>query len=305
MPLKKVISVVWDYLVLSFGTLIYCLSWDSFLIPNGVASGGLTGACTILEFATGIPVSLSFIICNAFLLLMGFLIMGKGFGFKTIYVIGLSTVLFDVLPNYPIIEAVAGNPLYISERVLIPIIGGLVEALGICIIFMRGGSTGGTDIIALIINKFWPVSPGKVFLIIDVFILATILLVPGKGFQDMVYGYMAMITFSMAVDWMLLGSKSTMQVLVFSEKYDKIADYIIHVMDRGVTALNATGWYTKQDRRVLLILVRKNQIRELTKAIKNIDTKAFVSVSPAAGVYGEGFEEMKTGIEKKKKLNNQ
>ena len=154
---------------------------------------------------------------------------------------------------------------------------------------------------ALIVNKFWPVSPGKVFFFVDLFIIASILLVPGKNFQDMIYGYIAMVTFSVGIDYMLLGSKSTVQILVFSQQYQKIADYIIKDMDRGVTALNAIGWYTKEEKKVLLILVRKSQLPMLTKAIKSIDRKAFVSVSPASGVYGEGFEEIKTGLNRKRK----
>ena len=293
---NNVFTVVKDYVIITIGTLMYCFAWDAFFIPNGIASGGLTGASTVIEFATGIPVSYSYIVMNAVLLLLGFAVLGKGFGFKTIYVILLSTFFLGVLPRFDIIKAIPGNPLYISEKVLVPIIGGLIEALGISWVFRRGGSTGGTDIIALIINKFWPVSPGKVYLFLDSFIIASVLLVPGKTFQDMIYGMIAMVTFSVVLDYFILGAKSTVQVLVFSKEYAKIADYINHEMNRGVTVLKATGWYTKEDRQVLLILVRKAQVQELTKLIKGLDKQAFVSISPSSSVYGEGFEEMKTGL---------
>jgi uncharacterized membrane-anchored protein YitT (DUF2179 family) len=280
------------------------MAWDSFMIPNNIASGGLTGACTILQFATAgrIPVPYSFVIANSILLLLGSLALGKGFGFKTIYAIALSTVLFKILPNFDFLKSIPGEFLYVDEKVLIPVIGGLLEAVGIGFIFKKGGSTGGTDIIALLINKFWPVSPGQVYLCTDLFIIASILLVPGKTVQDMIYGYISMITFSLMVDYVLLGSKSSVQILVFSQKYSEIADYIINNMDRGVTAINAVGWYTKESKKVLLILVRKSQLPMLSKAIKDIDHNAFVSVSPASGVYGEGFEEIKTGIHRKKKV---
>lgn len=298
---KSPLKVLWSWVVLSFGTLLYTLAWESFLIPNGIASGGLTGACSILEMGTGFPVSYSFIIGNAILLILGSLVLGGGFGIRTIYCILLSTILFRIEPNFEIIKAVAGEPLFVSEKVLIPIIGGLIEALGVYFIFVNGGSTGGTDVIALIINKFWPVSPGKVYLFSDVFIIASILLIPGKNLSDVLYGYIAMITFSLMLDFFLLGQKSTMQILVFSERYGDIADYIIKKMDRGVTMINATGWYTGQDRKILLIVVRKSQLQVLTRAIKSIDPKAFVSVVQASSVYGEGFEAMKTGIERKKR----
>ncbi len=298
MSAKKVLSVLWDYIVLSFGTLLYCLAWDAFMIPNAITSGGLTGACTILQFATGgaIPVSYSYIVANSVLILIGSLILGKGFGFRTIYVIILSTILFQILPTLDFIAAVPGKPLYIGERILIPIIGGSLEAIGISFIFNRGGSTGGTDIVALIVNKFWPVSMGRVFLYADLFIIASILLVPGKSVQDMIYGYIAMITFSVLLDALLLGRKSSIQVLIFSKENARIADYIIGKMDRGVTAIKSVGWFTKQERDVLLVLIRKTQIQELTRAVKEIDKDAFMSVSPASSVFGEGFEEMKTGI---------
>lgn len=293
---KSLWKTVLDYVIITIGTLLYCFAWDAFFIPNGIASGGLTGASTVIEFATGIPVSYSYIVMNAVLLLLGFSVLGRGFGFKTVYVILISTVFLRILPEFDFIKAIPGNPLHISEKVLVPIIGGLIEALGISWVFRRGGSTGGTDIIALIINKFWPITPGKVYLVLDTFIIASVLLVPGKTFQDMVYGLIAMATFSVVLDYFILGAKSTVQVLVFSKEYGKIADYINLEMDRGVTVLKATGWYTKEDREVLLILVRKAQLQELTKVIKDIDKDAFVSVSPSSSVYGEGFEEMKTGL---------
>ena len=283
---------------MSLGCVIFCLAWDGFMIPNGIASGGVMGLCTIFQFATGVPVPYTYILLNAILLGVGFWVLGNGFGFKTIYCIALTTVLFQFAPDIDIIKSIPGNPLYISDKILIPVIGGLLEAIGILMIFRRGGSTGGTDIVALIFNKYWPISPGKVFMIVDFFIIASILLVPGKTLQDMVYGYIAMIAFSLFLDFLMLGEKATAQVLVFSKKYEEIADEISLKLNRGVTALKAVGWYSKADSKVLLIIVKRTQLQPLTKAIKNIDPKAFVSVSSASGVYGEGFEEMKTGIDK-------
>ena len=303
---NKYLSVLWDYLIVTIGTFFYCIAWDCFLIPNNIASGGLTGACTIIQFATGglIPLSYSFFVLNVFLLITGAIVLGKGFGIKTVYAVLLSTVLFRILPTFDFIQAVPGNFLYVDNRLLIPIMGGIIEAVGLGLILQRGASTGGTDVIVMIINKFWPVSPGKVYLYSDLVIIASILLIPDKTFEDMIYGYVAMVTFSFMVDFVLLGGKSTLQVMVFSEKYEQIADYIIYKMDRGVTALKAVGWYTRKDRNVLLILVRKSQLHDLCKAIKELDEKAFVSVSPASSVYGEGFDELKAGISRRKKKEN-
>ena len=290
---KKILSVIWDYVVVSLGTLLFCMGWETFLIPNGIAAGGLTGACTVLQFATHglIPVAYSTFIANALLLIVGVIVLGNAFGIKTVYVVVLSSIFFKILPNFDFMLATPGNFFFIDNKALIPIVGGLIEAVG------------GTDIIALVLNKFWPLSPGKVYLYSDVFIIASVLLIPGKTFEDMIYGYIAMITFSFMLDFVLLGSKSTVQVLVFTQKYEQMADYIMKNMRRGVTVLKAVGWYTRTEKNVLLILVRKSQMPELSKVIKAIDDKAFVSVSPASSVYGEGFDELKTGIPKKAKLN--
>ena len=292
--LKRIVSVLWDYAIVSFGTLLYCLAWTSFLIPNGTSSGGGTGLCTIIYFATGLPVAYSFFALNAILLILAFISLGKSFGFKTIYVIILSSVLLEFLPDY--VQLVV----HFDNRLLISVVGGLVEAVGIGIILLRGGSSGGTDIAAMIINKYWPVSPGKVYLYSDFFIIASILLIPGKTFEDMIYSYATVLTFSFMVDYVLLGQKSSVQILVFSKKYKEVADHIIE-MDRGVTALNSVGWYSGEESKVLLIVARKSQLHQIVSIIKEIDNKAFVSVSTATSVYGEGFEEIKTGLKLKKK----
>lgn len=300
----KIWTVLYDYLLLSIGTLIYCVGWTSFLIPNGLASGGLTGLCTIIQYGTGgsIPVGISFPVINVFLLIIAVLILGKAFGFKTIYVIALSSFLFEMLPNFPQLEVVDPERF---DKFLVAIVGALLEAVGIGITLLRGGSTGGTDILAMIVNKYWPVSPGRVYMVADVFIIASMLLVPGMGIVDMIYGYVIMITFSFGVDYVLLGNKSSVQILVFSSKYKEVADHMINDVHRGVTALQSVGWYTQSEGKVLLIIARKYQLNVVIKEIKAIDRAAFISVSTAMGVYGEGFEEVKTGINFRKKHNKE
>lgn len=279
---------------------MYTFAWADMLIPNGIASGGLTGACTILNFATGIPVYLSYIVVNTMLILLGTVVLGKGFGFKTLYAIGLSTLGLDILAGMENLH------LFFDNKLLLVVVAAIIESIGITFILARGGSTGGTDIVALIVNKFWPVSLGKVFLALDLFIIASVLLIPGKTVEDMVYGYVAMVIFSVFVDWVLLGRNSTWQIMVFSNKYKEIADTVIHDLNRGVTALDAQGWYSGESKKVLLIMVRKPELHTITKTVKEIDPSAFVTVSSASTVYGEGFDEMKTGLKlmRKKKSNN-
>ena len=243
-----------DYLLMTVGSVIFCMAWTSFLIPNGLASGGLTGLCTIIQYGTGIPVGWTYPILNALLLVLGFLTLGKAFGVKTIYVIALTSVLFEVLPKFPQLE------ILIDEKFFVALVGAALESVGIGLVLLRGGSTGGTDIVAMIINKYWPVSPGRVYLFTDIFIISSLLFIPDKGLVDVIYAAVVMIGFSFGVDFVLLGNKSSVQILVFSSKYEKIADHIINDVHRGVTALQSVGWYSQKESKVLLIIARKYQM---------------------------------------------
>lgn len=305
MKTSKMLSVLWDYFVMTVGTFVFVMAWTSFLQPNNLASGGLTGFSTILDYATQgrIPMDVTYALLNVLLLVAGFLFLGRAFGFKTIYVIALSSLLFWLLPEYfPQLEVVDPE----LDKIMVVLIGGAMESVGIGMILLRGGSTGGTDIVAMILNKYWPISPGKVYLYSDIFIIASLLLIPteqGGGLVNMIYAYVMMLTFSFGVDYVLLGNKSSVQLLVFSKKYKEIADHIIYDVQRGVTALQSVGWYSQQESKVLLIILRKYQMNEVINEIKRIDKDAFVSVSSANSVYGEGFEEIKTGFDMKKKNN--
>ena len=206
MKTSKVLNVLWDYFLMTLGTLIFVMAWTSFLQPNNLASGGLTGLTTILDYATQgrIPMDVTYALLNIVLLVAGFLFLGKTFGFKTIYVIALSSALFWILPEYfPNLEVVDPE----LDKIMVVLIGGAMESIGIGMILLRGGSTGGTDIVAMILNKYWPISPGKVYLYSDVFIVSSLLLVPaeqGGGLVNMIYAYVVMLVFSFGVDYVLL-----------------------------------------------------------------------------------------------------
>lgn len=294
MKTNKILSTLWDYVLITVGSLIFCMAWTSFVIPNGLASGGLTGLCTIMQYGFGIPIGITYPIINIALLLIGFLVLGKGFGIKTIYVIALTSVLFDVLPMFPQLEVL------MEEKLLVALVGAALESVGIGLVMLRGGSTGGTDIIAMVINKYWPISVGRVYLVTDMFIILSILLVPDKGVVDVIYAYIMMIGFSFGIDFVLLGNKSSVQILVFSSRYQEIADHVIHNVDRGVTALQSVGWYSQKESKVLMIIARKSEMNGIINEIREIDKKAFISVSSAMSVFGEGFEEVKSGVKLKK-----
>lgn len=292
---KSIFKTFKAYLFITLGSLVYCLAWTQIFMPNGIASGGVTGLCTVIEYGTGFPMAWSYGLFNVILLIVGFAVLGKSFGIRTVYALVVITLFLDLLPqlNLPVLQ--------LKDAFLNPVIASFCEAIGISVLIHYGGSSGGTDIIALIVNKFWTVTLGKVYMILDIIIIASIMLVPGKTIDEMVYGYLAVIVFSLSLDFIMLGRKSSVQILVFSEHYAAIADYINKEMDRGVTVLNATGWYSQQEKNILLILVRRAEMSRITDKIKEVDPKAFVAVTPVSGVYGEGFEQIKNGLKRKKK----
>lgn len=294
---KSVLITVKEYFIITIGIFLYCISWTSFLIPNGIAGGGVTGLASVIFYATDglIPVSYMYFAINTCLVIIGTIILGKGFGAKTIYCIILATLMLRFLPDLITWSS------DIDESFINSLIGGSIGGIGIYIVFSQGGSTGGTDIIALVIAKYKEVSPGRVFLYCDLIIIGSIIFLPDKGLQDVVYGYIQMVSFSYTLDLLLTGNKQSVQILVFSQKYEEIADMVVNTMGRGVTAFSATGWYSKTDNKVLIVILRKNQLSEITRLIKSIDNKAFISVTQAMSVYGKGFEQIKEGKIKWKK----
>ncbi len=302
---KNVLKLIWEYIALTISCFIFALAWEGMMIPNGMSAGGMMGLCTVVQYATGglIPAQFSYIGLNAILIIVAILAMGIGFGFKTIWCILMSTVAMQLLSGCVFLHSVPGQFFYVQETILIPILAGAMEAVGIGLVLRFGGSTGGTDIIALMVNKYWPVSLGSTFLISDLAVISLLLFLPDKTFSDACYGVVEVVIFSLIIDMVVGGKKSSYQLLVFSHKHKEIADYITDVMSRGVTLLKAQGWYTKQEKDVLLILINQKEFPQLSKVIKDIDPKAFMSVSPTNNVYGEGFDEIKAGIKKIKKNN--
>lgn len=289
------VKTIKEYSVMAFALALYVFSWTAFLIPNGITAGGVTGLSTILNFAFGWHISYTYLILNAVLLIAGTVIMGKGFGFKTIYCILVSTLYFEFFPLIPW----ASN---IDDNLINSIIGGAMSAVGIALVFTQGGSTGGIDIIALVINKYREVPPGRVFMVSDFLIISSVLLLPDKTLQDIVYGYVVTVAFSYSVDQILTGSKQSVQMLIISSKYEEIANRLCFEMDKGVTAINSLGWYKKSDSMMIMVVTRKDKMYEVIAAVKEMDHHAFLTVSTVMGVYGEGFEEFKAKRKDKKKI---
>jgi len=277
-----------SYSLMTIGLFIFVFSWTAFLIPMEIAGGGVSGLASVIQYATGVEVFYSYLIINAFLLGIGFLILGNGFGFKTIYCILVAAAFFKFLPLIPWVSD-------IEDKLINSVIGGTMSGIGIGIIFLQGGSTGGTDIIALIISKYRETSPGRVFLFCDLVIIGSVIFIPGKSLSDVIYGYIEMVSFSYVIDLILTGNKQSVQILIFSSKYKEIADRVMQDVRRGVTAITSTGWYSQTESRVLIIVLRKNQMSDITDLVKEIDKDAFMTVTSVTSVYGEGFDKFKGG----------
>ena len=295
-----------EYLLITLGVLFYTGGWTFFLMPKNLVGGGVTGIGVILEYATGFPVSYTYLILNVLLLIASFFILGKGFGAKTIYAILLTTLCFRFMGQIPGVQDFAAK--LTEEPLMAVIMGGIMSGLGIGMSISVGGSTGGTDIIALIYNKFRNVSPGKVILILDVVIICSSLLVPSYQEVDgvevlvdwpdkvlaVVFGFLLVVITSTVLDLYISGSRQSVQLFILSKKAEEIADAITSDFHRGVTMLDGMGWYTKEPSKVLLVITRKTDLNLMLRYIKAIDPQAFLSVSSVSGVYGKGFDAIKS-----------
>lgn len=293
--LNDIFKVLKTYFVITLGVFIYCASWIAFISSKGISGGGLPGVATIMQFATGIPISYTYFTVNLLLLAVGTVVLGRGFGFKTVYSFLFASFMFQVLPSWEWLVNLSD----IEEIFLNSIIGGTIGAFGIFLVFKEGGSTGGTDIVALIISKYRETSPGKVFLYCDLIIIGSIMLLPDKGLQIVVYGYLQMVSFSYMVDALLTGPQQSMQIMIFSKKYSEIADAIMNKVYGGVTAIKSRGWYSKQESEVLIVVARKTQLPQIKEIAKEIDDTVFISVCSATNVYGNGFAQIKKNLKLK------
>ncbi len=281
----KLSSIIKDYVIITFGLLAFAMGWLLFLVPAEITGGGISGVAAVVYFATKIPISITFLTINAVLVLVAIKILGANFGVKTIYSIAVLTVFFAVFQN------VLKAPL-VDDTFLSAVLGGMFGGIGLGIVFSRGGSTGGTDIFAMIINKYKNISPGRIILYCDVIIIASSYFVfqsPAK----LVYGYVSMWVVSYSLDSFLSGANRSAQMFIISKKYEEIADFINLEAIRGVTILDGMGWYTKEDTKIIMSVLRKRETSAVFRKIKEIDPDAFISMGSVMGVYGQGFEKLK------------
>lgn len=301
-------TLVKEYALVTLGVVAYALGWTIFLLPNNLVGGGVSGFASILMYATGIPMGVTYFIINVILLIIGTKILGTGFGGKTIYAIFMTSFMLGLMPKLIPVEFI--HEFAVSNGKLVcTFLGGIIAGFGIGLSMSQGGSTGGTDIVALVWCKFRPASPGRVILIIDVGIILSSLLFPSytetgeilpftEKLAVVVYGLIQVTVSGYAVDLYLSGSKQSVQVFIFTKKVTEMADAIAFDMKRGVTVIPAKGWYSKEEKQVLMVVTRKTDLNLLLRYVKTIDPDAFLSVSTVMGVYGQGFDTIKVKTKK-------
>ena len=294
---KKTRGVIKSYIFISLGLFIYVTGWVAFLMPNHLVGGGVSGIAALVQYATGFPMSYTYFAINTCLLLVALKVLGRGFGAKTVYAVALTTVLFRILPA--IIPADLVADLSENGKLISALLGGALTGAGIGIIFNQGGSSGGTDIVALIINKYRNISPGRIILSIDMVIIGASFFVSGeptlgKQLATVLYGYIVVSVTGYTIDMILSGARQSQQFFVFSKHYETIARRITTEMNRGVTIIDGQGWYSKNEQKIVMIIARKSESNGIYHIIKDVDKEAFLSVGNVMGVYGKGFEQIRT-----------
>ncbi|MDR1172290.1 MAG: YitT family protein [Bacteroidales bacterium] len=282
---SKVASVLRSHAIITFGLLCTAFGWGAFLIPSNVTGGGVSGIAAIIYFAAKFPAGVTYLLVNAVLILVSMTIVNVNFGLKSVY----GVVVFSLL--LALFQEVFPDPV-VSDTMLATIVGAILSGIGTGIVFTQGGSAGGTDLIAMMITSQRNISPGRVIMMVDVVVISSSFFI-FHSLERMIYGYCVMVIASCVVDFVLAGSKQSYQLFIFSDKYEEVANNIFSNVKRGLTLVDAQGWYTRKPTKMIMVIVRKYEVTDVFKAIKEIDPEAFISMGNVMGVYGKGFDRLK------------
>lgn len=276
-----------DHLFIILGSFIYAFAWAGFLIPNKLTIGGAPGIGSILYYAFGFPdINVTYAVINVVLLLLALKILGKKFCLRTIFGVFFCWLFLFLLPKF-IDHAIVENQPFMSA-----IIGGILCGVGVGMVFISNGSTGGTDIVAAIVNKYRNITFGRMYLYTDAIIISSSYFVY-HSVEKVIYGYIILCIMTYVCDMVINGIRASVQLLIFSDKWEELANHINEDLHRGVTVLDGMGWYSKKPRKVLVVLVKRTEANSLNRMIKMIDPQAFISQSSVLGVYGQGFDKIK------------
>jgi uncharacterized membrane-anchored protein YitT (DUF2179 family) len=315
MPVKDLAywNEVKDYFYITLGLLLYTTGWTFFLLPYEIVTGGVTGISAVIFYGTnggghGIPIMYSYFIINFCLLVAALKVLGWRFMVKTVYATVMLSVLLGIAQHI-VTDRQTGKMIQLlgDQDFMSLVLGCMMTGSALAIVFLHNGSTGGTDIIAAMVNKYKNISLGRVLIFVDILIIGSSfpIFIFARGFDvphafnKIVFGLCTMVIENFMLDYVMNARRESVQFMIFSRKYQEIANAIGTETAHGVTILDGHGWYTGKDMKVLCILAKKRESVDIFRLIKIIDPKAFVSQSSVIGVYGEGFDPIKVKIPKK------
>lgn len=276
-----------DYLMIAIGMILYGIGWTLFLLPQDITASGVPGIASIVYFATGLPVQYVYLGVNVALLLVAVWQLGWRFSLKTIWAVFTLSAFLAVIQ-----ELTKDVHLLQDQPFMACVLGATFCGSGIGIAFSNNGSTGGTDIIAAVVHKYREVTLGQVMRIMDLIIITSSYLVL-HDWEKVVYGYVTLFISSFVLDQVVNSARQSVQFFIISDKYEEIGRHINQYPHRGVTVINASGFYTGRDIHMLFVLAKRSESTVIFRLIKDIDPGAFVSQSAVIGVYGEGFDRIK------------
>ncbi|MCQ2235449.1 MAG: YitT family protein [Bacteroidales bacterium] len=283
-------EILRQYLWLTVALSISCIGWCGFILPQNIVGSGFLGLSKLIELLSDgfLPAGMINLIANGIMLAIAIRVVGVSFGFKTIYCITFLSIMVDILGAW------ITEPL-VSDKFMCAIMGSIIVGSSIGMMLSQGGSTGGTEIVAMIVSKYRNIMPGRVMMMCDIVIIASGYTLH-HSIQEMIYGYVVMIGISMSADYILTGSKQSIQIMVISKRGRELADVISSKILRGITLIHGEGYYTGENREIIMMLVRRTEMHDVLRIIRAEDPESFVSVASVTGVYGNGFDAYKPPV---------
>lgn len=287
---KRAFSIqIKDYFFIFLGIALYSIGYNAFLLPEKFVMGGVAGIASLLYYAIGLPPGVMMWLINVALLLIAFRALSRQFTIRTIVGFTMLAILVAAFQwVFTLMPVITPG----EDRFMHLVIGAIMAGAGLGIVFAHNGSTGGTDIVVALINKHSTMSVGRALQLVDIMIICSSYVL-FQSFEVIVYGVVFTLIASTMLDYVVNGSRQTVQFLIISKRYDMIADSINHEMHRGVTIMDGEGWYSKKSVKVVMVLARKYESQYVFNIIKAIDPNAMVSQSFCQGVFGEGFDKIK------------
>lgn len=304
-------GLLFDYFMIIVGIFMYAFAFCAFILPHKIVIGGLSGVGTLVYFATDtlIPVAVTQYLANLILLAFAFRIVGKTFVIRTIFGATVISLFIGIGENF---FMSLGHPI-IEDISMSAILGAIICGLGVGTVLIHNGSTGGTDIVASMVNKKSNVSIGRAMMITDMVIVSSSILLPFDGsfgerlearIPIIVYGYVITFVASYCADMIIVGNRQAVQFIIFSRHWQEIADAVNNEAKRGVTVLDGEGWYSKKPVKILMVWCRKIEGPGIMRLVKRIDDDAFITQGAVNGVFGKGFDMYKVKIKSKKSITH-